>query len=133
MIRAPTSDSAPWTRSSPSRSFGQTAAWNDFRALPWIASSRWNVGKASPSPPNNPTGAASIPVSAAKAAPPFWRRPRAVLAVALLLGLAAGGFWAYQIWNPRNPAIPEINLVDVDPEIDFRNRRVAWIPDLVRP
>jgi tetratricopeptide (TPR) repeat protein len=49
--------------------------------------------------------------------PSFWRRRRVVLGVILLLGLAAGGVWEYQIWYPPLRAIPEIDLVDVDSEI----------------
>jgi tetratricopeptide (TPR) repeat protein len=75
------------------------------------------VGKAKPSRPNKPTGTVSPPVPAPTIVPSFWRRRRVVLGIVLLLGLAAGGWWAYSIWNPRPPAIPEINLADVDSEI----------------
>jgi tetratricopeptide (TPR) repeat protein len=70
------------------------------------------VAKANPSTQNNPAGASTPKIST-----PFWRRRRVVLGVVLLLGLAAGGVWAYRIWSPRRPAIPEIDLVDIDPEI----------------
>jgi tetratricopeptide (TPR) repeat protein len=69
------------------------------------------VAKASPSTASNATGAA-----AAKVAPPFWQRRRVVLGIVILVILAAGGFWGYMTWIAL-PAIPEINLVDVDPEI----------------
>ena len=31
--------------------------------------------------------------------------------------MVAIGFWMYQLWSPRVPSIPEIDLVNIDPEI----------------
>ena len=74
------------------------------------------MGKVNPSPPGNPASAAATP-AAPKAALPFWRRRRVVVAIVIVLVLAIGGLWAYRTWSARNRTIPEINLVDVDPEI----------------
>ncbi|HZZ78740.1 MAG TPA: tetratricopeptide repeat protein [Gemmataceae bacterium] len=73
--------------------------------------------KANPSRPSSPAGVAPTTAAAPTIAPPIWRRRRLVLGILLILGLAAGGWWAYQGWKPRVAAIPEIDLADVDPEI----------------